>query len=302
MIVVKGLKRIGAVIAIGCVLWGMKSAYFALTDGFSIANISSDHSDNPELQVAAPTTFEMAEIDKAFDQEFSYLAKGNHSYVFESADKHYVIKFLQFQKYRHHPLISILPLPAVFEEIRLKKALHKEHKRDVLLKSWKTAYTKLKNRTQLLYVHLNRSDSIGKILTVYNKCGIAYRLDLDRYVFLLQRKVDLFPDTIEKLISENNIDDTKKLLVGLIDLYLDEFAQGLFEEDRYIVRNTGVFDRLPMHLDVDRFREDDTLKDPDRQRVQLQWKTALLVQWLNDRYPDLGDYLTKIITEKINKT
>lgn len=275
----------------GFVLWGAKTAYFALTDGFSVYNISSEHADNPELEIAALDNAEAAEVNRALDQEFTYLAKGNHSYVFESADKRYVIKFLQFQKYRHHYLISCLPLPAVLDETRLKKTVHKEQKRDALLKSWKIAFTRLKKETQLIFVHLNRSEPIGKTLTLQNKCGIKYRLDLDNFVFMLQKKVDLFADTLKGLVASGDLLSAKKLLDGLLDLYRSEYRQGLFEEDRYIVRNTGVYESLPMHLDVDRFREDETLKDPAQQTLQLQWKTAYLLKWLEKRYPELAEHL-----------
>lgn len=288
------LKRTALIIGLGgfC-LWGAKTAYFALTDGFSVANISSKHADDPELEISALTDGEADEVNKALSQEFNYLAKGNHSYVFESADKQYVIKFLQFQKYRHHPLINCLPLPAQFDEMRLKKTMHKEQKRDALLKSWKIAFTRLRKQTQLLFVHLNRGVPIGKTLTLHNKCGITYRLDLDQYVFMLQKKVDLFADTLKGFVSKEDMPSAKRLLDGLMDLYRFEFKQGLFEEDRYIVRNTGVVNHQPMHLDIDRFREDERLMDPEQQALQLQWKTAYLLKWLEARYPELAEHLKR---------
>lgn len=291
-------RTVLAIVLGGSCLWGIKTAYFALTDGFSVSNISSAHPDDPLLAIAPLANADATAVDNALSQEFTYLAKGNHSYVFESADKQYVIKFLQFQKYRHHPLINCLPLPAALDEKRQNKTLHKEEKRDALLMSWKVAFTRLKEQTQLLYVHLNRADPVGKTLIVHNKCGLTYRLDLDRYVFMLQKKVDLFPEVLEDLVSKGDMTSAKQLLDGLLDLYLFEYQQGLFEEDRYIVRNTGVFDHRPMHLDVDRFREDDTLKLPEQQALQLQWKTALLLKWLEKLHPDLAQHLKERLIHK----
>lgn len=281
-------------------LWGAKTAYFALTDGFSVANITSEHADNPELAIAVLTDVEAAEVNQALSQEFSYLAKGHHSYVFESADKNYVIKFLKFQKYRHHPLVSYLPLPTLLDKNHLKRTVHKEKKRDVLLKSWKTAFTRLKEQTQLIYVHLNRTEPLGKTLTVRNKCGLTYRLDLDHYVFMLQKKVDLLPEALTKLVSKGDMPSAKKVLDNLLNLYSFEFEQGLFEDDRCVVRNTGVLNHVPVHLDIDRFREDDRLRDPTQQSLHLQWKTTHLVKWLEDRYPELAEHFKESLKEKHN--
>lgn len=295
------MKRIALAIVLGILcLWGIKTAYFALTDGFSISNISSVHPDDSLLTIAPLADAEVDEVNTALSQEFTYLAKGNHSYVFESADKKYVIKFLQFQKYRHHPLINCLPLPAVLDEKRLKKTLHKEEKRDALLKSWKIALTKLREQTQLVFVHLNRAEPIDKTLIIHNKCGLTYHLDLNQFVFMLQRKVDLFPEALEVLVSDGNMEAAKLLLNGLLDLYISEYQMGLFEEDRYIVRNTGVFEGRPMHLDIDRFREDDALKIPAQQVLQLQWKTTYLLKWLDKLHPELAQHLKERLTEIID--
>lgn len=286
----KGLMVAG--LLCGLAAWGIKSAYFGLTDGFSIANISSEHPDDPRLEMAPLSALEAAEIDRALCQKFTYLAKGNHSYVFESQDGQYVIKFLQFQKYRHHPVVNWLPLPASLDEKRWHKTLHKQAKRDILLKSWKIAFTKLRKQTQLVFVHLNRALPLSKVLTVYNKCGLAYHLDLNQYVFMLQKKVDMFAPTLERYVVSDNVIAAKQLLDNLIDLYQVEYRQGIFEEDRYIVRNTGVVGDRPMHLDVDRFREDVAIQEqPHLQVQQLLWKTAYLLKWLEARYPELAVHL-----------
>lgn len=285
------LKGVILTLIVAALLWGGKTAYFGLTDGFSLSNINSNHLDDPDLAMNGLPIVEMNEIDKALNQDYFYLAKGNHSYVFESADHQYVIKFLQFQKYRHHFLISCLPLPEKFNAMRLKKTVHKEEKRTALLKSWKIAFTQLKEQTQLLFVRLNREEPFAKSLTVHNKCGIPYHLDLNRYVFMLQKKVDRMDDVLIKLVSNGDIQKAKSLLDDLLNLYVFEYTQGIYEEDRYIVRNTGVYSSRPMHLDVDRFRIDDQVKDPKNQNYHLKWKTTLLIKWLEEKYPELADYL-----------
>lgn len=280
-------------LCIWAVAWGAKTAYFALTDGFTLANISSDHPDNARLEIF-PLAFEQEkQVKDALSQQFTYLAKGNHSYVFESQDGQYVIKFLQFQKYRHHPLISWLPLPASLNDYLQKRTAHKEAKRDLLLKSWKIAFTQLKEESQLIYVHLNRDKPLNMMLKVYNKCGIPYQIDLSQHVFMLQRKVEMLKPTMDHLLSIDNLPAAKKLLDGMLEMYQKEYQLGLYEEDRYILRNTGVVGAMPMHLDVDRFREDPAIsQNRPWQMQQLLWKTELLGRWLNEYSPELADHLS----------
>lgn len=282
------------------VLWGIKTTYFTLTDGFTIANITSLHSDSQVLDVGPLTSLEEQEINEVLSQEFNYLAKGNHSYVFESDDGKYVIKFLQFQKYRNHPLINFLPLPASLDAIRQKKTIHKEEKRDTLLASWKTAFTRLREETQLVYVHLNRSKPINKTIKIYNKCGLPYEIDLNKHVFMLQKKVNMLAPILEKFIANDDLNGAKRMLDALLELYKKGYGMGLYEDDRYILRNTGVINDRPIHLDIDRFRENPELKENlGLQRAHLAWKTELLVKWLEKKYPELSTHLKERLEQLV---
>src|SRR5271156_5010255 len=81
-------------------LYGLGRLYFRLTGGFTIANISSDFSFQPQWEVRPLLEGEQAEFDKATSQPFYYLGKGCQSYVFASQDGKYVIKFFKYQRYR----------------------------------------------------------------------------------------------------------------------------------------------------------------------------------------------------------
>lgn len=271
--------------------WGIKNVYYAQTDGFSVANITSEEYNDSLWAISQLNENEAEEIHKALEQEFKYLGKGHQAYVFESQDARYVLKFIKFQKYRHHPLYAMWPLPTFFEKNRMKQTLHKHEKRDALFKSWKIAHTKLKNETQVLFIHIDRNQPVEKILTLYNKSGSRYRLNLGEHVFLLQKKVDLFEDVLANQMAKGDAESAKKLLDGLLELYLKEFRQGLYEEDRYIVRNTGVLDNKPIQIDTGRLREDETLKDPAKQAKVILWKTTILKEWLGENYPELEAHL-----------
>lgn len=277
-------------ICLAVAAWVAKIGYFEVTDGFSLANISSSHGDSPQWEISAPNADETAEINQALNQNYSYLAKGHQAYVFESQDKRYVLKFLKFQKYRHHPIVQALPWPAIISEKLAKQAQHKVDKQEALFNSWKIAYSKLKNETLVLLIHLNYEPIFNKTITLYNKMGMPYSINLGDYVFMLQRKVEMFGDVIDSNMKEGNIESAKHLLNGLVDLYKSEYRQGIYEQDRYIVRNTGVLAQKPIQIDTGRLRESDLYKEPKRQAKEIVWKTSLLQEWLDETYPVLGSH------------
>ncbi len=275
----------------GLIAWGGKTAYYARTDGFSLANITSEKYDGSQWAVPPLDVSEADEINQALNQEYKYLGKGHQAYVFESQDSRYVLKFIKFQKYRHHPLFAMLPLPDSFEKDRSKQTLHKQDKRDALFKSWKIAHTKLKEETLVQFVHIDLSDGFNKTVTLQNRSGNRYDVNLGDYVFLLQKKVDLFEDVLASQMKKADVASAKELLDGLLDLYMNEFRQGLYEEDRYIVRNTGVLDNKPIQIDTGRLRENEDLKDPKKQAEIMLWKTTILKEWLGETYPELEAHL-----------
>ena len=181
----------------------------------------------------------------------------------------------------------MLTLPESLDKDRAKQLLHKQDKRDALFKSWKIAHTKLKDETLVKFIHLDLSDGFTKTVTLYNKSGTRYDVNLGEYVFLLQKKVDLLEDALANQMKNGDVASAKELLDGLLDLYVKEFRQGLYEEDRYIVRNTGVLENKPIQIDTGRLRESEELKDPKKQAEIILWKTVLLKEWLGETYPEL---------------
>jgi len=282
-----------------------KKIYFWSTDGFSIANISCQTKNNPDWDVKALNADEKSEVDKALNQSYHYLAKGHQAYVFESEDKQYVIKFVKCQRHRHHPLIEMLPLPHNLETVRTKKSKRKEERQNLLFTAWKIAVDDLKEHTAVLHVHINKTQNQYGQLKLYNKIGVPYTLDLDQYVFMIQRKAESFASTIENQMAKGDVAPAKQLLDGLLDMYVAEFKKGFIENDRYIVRNTGVINNKPIQTDTGKLKRDDRNLDPIGFQKELQWKTGLLVAWLKVKYPELATHfiegLEKITYSKENK-
>ncbi|MFA6502366.1 MAG: hypothetical protein WCT85_06225, partial [Parachlamydiales bacterium] len=87
--ILKLLKTIFVLIALVLCIKG----YNLFTDGFRIDKIYPKF--NEKIQA-----FPLDEIDEVFNQNYKYLSKGCQTYVFESEDGNYVIKFIRYHRYQ----------------------------------------------------------------------------------------------------------------------------------------------------------------------------------------------------------
>lgn len=285
------IQSLALLIAIALIAVVAKESYFWLTDGFSLTNISHEGRDEPQWQLRPLTEQEKTEADKALSQKFYYLDKGHQAYVFASEDGQYVLKFLKFQKYRHHWLVDLLPWPASWQQELFAKKEYKKKKQQALFNAWKIAFDELPAQTGVFLVQLNRGSMSQDIVTVYNKSDWPYEIDLGQHVFMLQRKVDMLGPTVDQYMADGQIGQAKELLDRLLELYLTEYSQGISEKDRYIVRNTGVADGYPIQIDTGRLRKNARVKQYPDNIAELTWKVALLQQWLSEHHPKLALHL-----------
>ena len=151
------------ILAIGVVLYLTNVLYYRLTDGFTVGNITSNFSYNSKWDTRPLTAEEQNTIDGILSQPFSYLGKGCQSYVFQSQDGLYVLKFFKFQRYRIKPwVVAFSFIPAVEKHIE-KRLEHKKAKIERFLTSWRIAFDDLQNETGIVYVHLNKTDFLKKL-------------------------------------------------------------------------------------------------------------------------------------------
>ena len=123
-------------------------------------------------------------------QEYSYLAEGDQSYVFLSQDKKYVLKFFKKRGKRSQQILtSFLP---VFQRKQ------KKWKRQLssCYKSYELAYEKIREETALLGLHFKKTTSFPKCVLAYE--GKKEVIDLNLFSFVLQRKADDFLETFRK--------------------------------------------------------------------------------------------------------
>lgn len=277
-------------VLIGSIYAGARLYYF-YTDGFSISNISTAFDADPRWDVHPLVATEQAQLNSLLDQSFHYLGKGCQSYVFLSDDGNFVVKFFKYQRYRPKPWVdwfSFIPLVETYRQDKLQK---KRKKLERVYASWKLAFDHLQPESGVVYAHLNNHQELNRTLTIFDKMGYAYDLELDPLQFLIQRKATMICDQIESLMSQSKIAEVKDLLDRLLAMMVAEHARGFVDEDHALMQNTGVIDNQPIHIDVGLFSSREDVKNLAVSHQELFKKTYKFRMWLQERYADLAVYL-----------
>ena len=183
-------------ILVVCALYALGRLYYRLTGGFVISNITSDFPHQPQWEVRPLHTDEKNEFLHALAQPYHYLGKGCQSYVFESQDGQYVIKFFKYQRYRLQSWLAYFPpLPAVVKYSQEKVRESGENSTD-LLGAGNSPLKTLKRRSASYLSISNKTSHLKKNLLLYDKIGQPHTVELDQMEFCIQRKAVLLCQTL----------------------------------------------------------------------------------------------------------
>ncbi len=287
----KKLKYLLLVLIMIPVLYGSGRLYYYITDGFTIDNITSAFPYDSRWAVRPLSSDEQTLAYSILDQKFSYLGKGCQSYVFLSADKKYVLKFFKYQRFRTQPWVDFFSFIPFVENYLDQKVVKKRTKREGFFASWKLAFEELKEETGLIFVHLNKTQTLQKELIFTDKMGFEHQVELDDMEFLIQRKATMLCPYIQSLMKEQKVDEAKKLLSSIISMVLSEYDRGLADNDHALMQNTGVYNGMPIHIDVGQFVRNEQVRNPETYNQELFNKTFKFRRWLHKEYPELADYL-----------
>lgn len=286
-------RKMIALILISAVLWCLGRLYFTVTDGFLVSNIISEFPYKPEYVTRALTAYEKEEFDKALSQPYYYLGKGCQSYVFQSEDRAFVLKFFKYQRFRTPQWLEILSFIRPINSYVAKKKEKKEQKLAFFMQAWKVAFDELKEESGLVAVHLNKSEHLNKNLILYDKMGFRHSVPADSVEFLIQRRADMLVPWIKKEMAAAEQEKVKKLLNDLVSMLVFEYSRGLSDNDHALMQNTGVYQDRPFHIDVGQFTKEARFAKPVIWHQELYNKTYKFRLWLLKNYPLLGEHFTE---------
>ena len=278
------------------VIYGLGRLYFEVTAGFTIGNITSDFKPDPRWDTQPLTLEEQKTVSQILSQSFHYLGKGCQSYVFESEDGKYVIKFFKYQRYRPKFWLDFLTFIGPIEKIRERSAEKKRHRIEGLFTSWKIGYDQLRHETGLVYVHLNKGDTLNQQISIFDKMGFQHTLDADKMEFLIQKKAKMLCATIDELMAKGQQHEAEILLSRLVKMIVGEYNSGYADNDHALMQNTGVYEGTPIHVDVGQFVYDERMKNPEISHQEIFNKMYKFRVWLQQTHAELIPHLDKELT------
>jgi hypothetical protein len=265
------------------------------TEGFRLHKIASTLPFNPNWEVTSLSPEETAQVDAILDQRFFFLASGGQSYAFVSEDGQTILKVFKQHHLRTWKWLKSFPLPQALHHYRRKFVRKREQKLPFFFTSCKIAFEDFKDRTGLLYLHLNKTAHLKKQLTIVDKLGIAYSIDLDSTEFALQKKAELAYPKLERLAKAGQLDTAKECLNSLLELILERSKRGISDRDPNIRRNIGFIGNHAVEVDLGSFSKDPFLMRTYAYKAELYYQTLGLKDWVKEHFFSLYPYLNERI-------
>jgi hypothetical protein len=269
-------------VLIALCFWGVSLFCNKKTRGFSIVGISANRPFHKEWQCRPLTLQENREFEKAVGQRYSFLNAGGQCFVFISEDRNYVIKFFSQSLY--------FPIPLIFDRYRDKKKAKKADKLARDFASYKNAFEEFSEEGGLVFVHLNASNHLKKIVKIVDKIGIEHKIDLDQVQFVVQRKAELVYDWVRFLMASGQEQKAQKAVEDLLHLIVTRCKKGYRDRDPQIEGNCGFINGKAMKIDVGRFVKDESMKEPEKYKNELLRISLPFIEWLEKTYPSLASH------------
>lgn len=227
----------------------IERGYHFITDGFSIHRIS--HSEPPPAPFDTVVLLDderKEEVNNALQQDFHYLGSGSQCFVFSSADNQYVLKFFKHHRWKLTWLNQMLLSPSFFTRIREKKLNRKYTSYVDTCKSYCLSFEQFKDKTGLLFVHLSTNSRGLPTVTIKDRVCRTYKVPLDDFTFLLQRKAT----PMSQYITERTTDEQKiRRLISEYLTFLEERARlGYLNKDPSFGKNFGVSNDSIIEIDI----------------------------------------------------
>lgn len=264
-----------------CLLYG-----YRFYDGlFSIRNITFKAL--PERKIEDFVS--QNELEKILSQPFSFIDQGKQSFVFESQDGKYVLKF--FNSY---------PLRPEFLSFSSQGKEHFIEKQKRLFDGYYTAYVKDRDRSGLLFVRLYPDHSQKWQITVYDYFGVTHRIALNNVPFIIQEKAIPTRKLISELLRRRDLEEAKKRFRSIFELYWAELKNGIHDNDRNLMYNTGFIQDRPIRIDLGRLQEDPSFTEKEIAIKELQkLREERIGGWLHRHFPQYKKEITEDLQKKI---
>lgn len=257
-----------------------------LPNRFKVPPSLQDISFRPDWEIPCLSPEQNKEILSILSSPFTYLSKGNQSYVFASSDGEYVLKLFRYRCTRFPILQSIKEWAEAFYKTRPKD--------DFIVKTNKTfraarmAFVEGKEFTKVAYCHLNLTKNLLPKTQLITPHRTVY-LPMDRYRFVLQKRVTPFAEAL--LSAKCNADQMHAMIDSFAALLIERTEKGIRNSDPNLAPNFGFFEGKAVEMDFGNYRPispDAALRRTEMDNFMLRFRN-----WLQKNAPEYVGYLDK---------
>lgn len=246
--------KIYVLLAIVAALIVLERLHEFYNDGFFKSRIVSE-AFLPQVQTTLSSSDE-AFLEPLLREPFHYVSKGRQAYVFATADDRYVIKFFKVRSIALEPWTENLP-ELFLTNSRERKAVRYNE----LCLSYHLAYEELPAETDVLFLHLDKAPRINKTITVHDRLGAAYTINLDETQFIIQKKVTVLKEALLNLLARGQRTEAIALSQKVVAALQSLGERGIACPDPNFLNNIGVRDEEIVFLDPGRLVKDERIKD-----------------------------------------
>ena len=207
-------------------------------------------------------------IHPILSQTFRYLSKGRQSFVFESEDGQYVLKFFN-RDYFEMPWYGFF----VHEKEKRKRDL----RRSFFENSYEIAFQELGE--EILYLHMAKSQNLPPI-KIKTKDKRMSLIDSNQVAFVLQTKGEPFYPTLQKIYQLGGEEALSLEIEKFVKQIHVRIEKGIADADSDVKNNWGYVKGRIFHLDPGRLYYDPELNDPHRKEQEVERSTRSLKKWL----------------------
>ena len=231
---------------------------------------------------------------KILSQNFYYLDKGCQTYVFESENKEYVLKFIRFSRYKMPFWMNFTKICEKGKDYYNQRQSQRQKRFFSTMRSYEITDEFLKKETGVIYVHLKKTN-LNKIVKFFDKTKRSFDINVNDFGYILQRKAQPFEKYLKKISKSNK--DIEIVFNSFVDLTLEMFEKKIVNKDYNSVRNTGVLDNKIICTDVGSFYENNHLDKYWVFHDEFTSFTKMIRKWFIKNSPEK----LHIIDKKINE-
>lgn len=266
------MKRLLFLLSFCAVVFAIPSSFKRLSCGFKLPKIWLDLPACAKWEVTPDLSKE--EIHSILSQQFTYLDRGSQCYVFVSKDDRYVVKLFRYDR--------ALTKKKGKTDATMDKV-------DALFNACILAYTKAKEETGVLFLHLNPTQDQLPSLNLRGPLRQKIRLPLDNYQFVIQKKADSFE---RALFDVSKSDGMKQRIDAFLKMVSARIDKGIINLDPSLSRNFGFLEGKALEIDFGNYAEGVVSKENEMRRY-----TKRLRIWLVENAPEWVAYLDASSTQ-----